>query len=280
MAHYEVKVDKRELILYALGIGFQKDPLNKEHYNFSYENADDFQAFPTIAVVLGHRGGAGLMEIPGIPEFNPMSLLHGEERVEIFSPIEVDTTVVCTEVVHELQDKGKATVMVVRTEIKDKDSGELKARIFMNAFVRGVGGFKVKGTFRNPIPETPKGAPTASREEKTTADQAFLYRLNGDYNPLHVDPQMSAMGGFKVPILHGLCTYGVTARAVYEQLFKGEAPRLKEICGRFTSHVFPGETLVVDMWVEGDRVVFNTKTKERGLVVLKGYLVLAPQAKL
>lgn len=280
LSSYEVTVDSREIILYALGIGFQKDPLNKEHYNFSYENAEDFQAFPTIAVVLAHRNGSGLISIPGVPEYNPMMLLHGEEKVEILSPIQPDSTLVVKEFVHDLQDKGKATVLVVRSELRDKATDELKARIYMNAFVRGLAGSGNKGTFSNPLPNAPKTAPTNSVENPTDKNQAFFYRLCGDRNPLHVDPAMSEMGGFKVPILHGLCTYGTTARSIYETYFKGNASQLASISGRFTSHVFPGETLIVNSWKDGDTIVFETTTKERGLVVLKGYATLRPQAKL
>ena len=277
---YEVNVTNSELILYALGIGFQQDPLYKPHYNFTYENAEDFKAFPTVAVVLAHRGDLAAMSIPGVPEFNPMMLLHGEEKVEVYAPIEVDTTVVCQESVIDLQDKGKATVLVIETAINDKESGKLCAKIVTNLFVRGIGGFGHKGTTKNHIPEAPKTPAHASRVEKTTPNQAFIYRLCGDRNPLHVDPQMSEMGGFKVPILHGLCTYGITARAVYEQFHKEDPMLLEQISGRFTSHVFPGETLIVDMWKEGNQVIFSTKTKERGLIVLKGSCKLRGQAKM
>jgi acyl dehydratase len=114
----------------------------------------------------------------------------------------------------------------------------------------------------------------------TDMNQAFFYRMCGDRNPLHVDPQMSEMGGFKVPILHGLCTYGVTARSLYETYFKGDSTQLKSISGRFTSHVYPGETLIVDTWKSGNNIVFHTRTKERGIIVLKGYATLKGQAKM
>lgn len=151
----------------------------------------------------------------------------------------------------------------------------------MSLFIRGIGGFGAKGTYNNPIPNAPKGlAPIKTTHEVTDANQAFVYRLCGDRNPLHVDPAMSSMGGFKVPILHGLCTYGTTARAVYESFFKGDASQLQTITGRFTSHVFPGETLIVDMWKDGNTIIFNTRTKERGLVVLKGYASIKGQGKM
>lgn len=163
---YEVKVDNREMILYALGIGFQKDPLNAAHYNFCYENGEEFGPFPTIPVVIAHRN-FGTMKIPGTPSYNPMMILHGEEKVENFSPIEVDSTIVVKEQIHDMQDKGKATVIVIQTDLYDKETGDHKARIFTNLFVRGIGGFGHKGTYRNNIPEKPKEAPQFVREEKT-----------------------------------------------------------------------------------------------------------------
>ena len=117
---------------------------------------------------------------------------------------------------------------MIETSIKDKETGELKAKIISNLFVRGIGGFGRKGEIKNIIPEAPKDrAADHSSVEKTTPNQAFIYRLCGDRNPLHVDPQMSEMGGFKVPILHGLCSFGITARAVYEKFHK-EDPMLLE----------------------------------------------------
>lgn len=116
-------------------------------------------------MVLAHRSGEALLSIPGIPEFNPMMLLHGEEKVEIFEPIAVDSTVVVKEYIHDLQDKGKATVCVIRSEIRDKESNNILAKIYMQAFIRGIGGFGSKGSFKNPLPDAPKTAPTNSVAE-------------------------------------------------------------------------------------------------------------------
>ena len=113
-----------------------------------------------------------------------MMLLHGEEKIEVYSPIEPDTIVEVKEFVHDLQDKGKAMVVVVRSEIRDKASGELKAKNFMNIFIKGIGGFGYKGTYKNPLPNAPKTAPTQSVEVPTEKNQAFIYRLNADFNPL------------------------------------------------------------------------------------------------
>lgn len=171
-------------------------------------------------------------------------------------------------------------MLVAATNITDKATGELLARVTTHLFVRGIGGFGERGKVKNNYPEPPARAADATRALTTTTNQAFLYRLNGDFNPLHVDPQMSAMGGFDVPILHGLCTYGITARAIFEQYHPEDASRLKKIAGRFTSHVFPGETLVVEMWKNGNHIIFHTKTKERGKVVLKGVCELREEAKM
>lgn len=142
--------------------------------------------------------------------------------------------------------------MIFDAKIKEEQSGDLVSTVRSSLFIRGIGGFGHKGTVQTNYPKPPKRAADFHKEEPTTKDQAFLYRLCNDRNPLHVDPDMSAMGGFDVPILHGLCTYGITARSLLEH-FKVD---LKSMSGRFTSHVFPGETLVVDAWKENDTVIF------------------------
>jgi acyl dehydratase len=210
-----------------------------------------------------------------------MLLLHGEETIEIYKPIEPDTTLLCQETLIDIQDKKKAFVMIFETTFTDKESGEKMGRIISTLFVRSPGGFGRKGTYKNEFPEVPKGKePDFTVEEKTEPGQAFLYRLNGDYNPLHVDPQMAEMGGFKIPILHGLCFYGVTAKAVVEKYIPENPQALQSMSARFTSHVLPGETLLVETWRQGDTVIFKTRTKERGKAVLKGYCKIKAEAKM
>ena len=162
----------------------------------------------------------------------------------------------------------------------NKETRELHTTVRSSLIVRGLGGFGYKGTIKSAIPQMPKRQPDFVKEESTTPNQAFLYRLCNDRNPLHVDPQMAAIGGFDKPILHGLCSYGFSARVIQEKFCPENPDALGEINARFTSHVFPGETLVVMCWKEGDKVVFATKTKERGKVVVMGYVQLKPQAKL
>ena len=147
--------------------------------------------------------------------------------------------------------------------------------------IRGVGGFGHKGGAVNiTYPDIPKRAPDTVVEDQTAPNQAFLYRLCGDLNPLHVDQDMAGLGGFERPILHGLCSYGFTARVIYEKYCNSDPSVLVKYGARFTSHVFPGETLVVEIWKEGNKLIFQSKTKERGKVVLKGYADLKDQPKL
>lgn len=170
--------------------------------------------------------------------------------------------------------------MVVDSEIREADTKELQSIVRSSLFVRSKGGFGHKGTIKNVYPAAPKRQPDFTGEESITKNQAFLYRLCNDRNPLHVDPDMAKMGGFEVPILHGLCTYGITARSVQQHFFKEDADRLKSMSARFVGHVFPGETLIVNAWQEKDTIVFQSKTKERGKPVLIGYLTLKEAGKL
>ena len=171
--------------------------------------------------------------------------------------------------------------MVLDTEIRESDTNTLQSTVRTGLFIMGLGGFGHKGVVNMPAPPNPPNrSPDHVVEEKTPVNQAFWYRLNGDVNPLHVDPKMSAMGGFKIPILHGLCTKGFTVRMVQQHFFKDDPYLMNQVSSKFTSHVLPGETLIVEMWKEGDTIIFNTKTKERGKIVLKGYLKLKGGAKL
>lgn len=239
--------------------------MNKEHLRYTYENADNFGAFPTNSLVVCHRGpfAAGDFDIPGIPQFNPMNLLHGEETITIEQPLKSDTKYIVTEKITDLQDKGKGAVLIFDAEIREASTKKLQSTVRSSLFVRGLGGFGYKGTVKNVFPEIPKRQPDLTVEEKTTKNQAILYRLCNDRNPLHIDPDMAAMGGFDAPILHGLCFYGITARAIQQHFFKNEPSLLKVMNARFTAHVFPGETLIVNAWKEGDTIIFATKTKER-----------------
>lgn len=278
---YDVKLTNNEMILYALSIGFNQDPLNRDHFKFTYENDSDFQAFSTMAMVIAHRQSEMVMNIDGFPAFNPMMLLYGEENLEIFKPITADLNLRVEERIADLADKGKMTALTEESLIKNAETGETLVRVIRSLMIRGVGGYGYKGgSHAVKYPDIPKRAPDQIAESKSDANQALLYRLNGDLNPLHVDPDMAAMGGFDKPIIHGLCSSAFTARMIYEKFCNGNPKALAKYSTRFTSHVFPGETYVLEMWKEGNTIIFQTKTKERGLVAVKGFAELRDLAKL
>ena len=195
-------------------------------------------------------------------------------------PIAPGTVVKTKASVLDIADKGKGALLTVGITLSCPDSGDLLSEAVFKFFIRGLGGFGDKGKLKDTLPKVPKGKPSFETEEPTEEGQAILYRLSGDINPLHIDPNMAAMGGFDKPILHGLCTYGVTARAIFDQVCAGNPAAIKTYQARFTSHVFPGETLVVKAWTEGREVIFETSTKERGKAVMVGRVELSADAKI
>ncbi len=152
----------------------------------------------------------------------------------------------------------------------------------MGLFIRGLGGFGFKGKTQNTLPKIPTRNPDKVVEDKTVPNQAIFYRLAGDTNPLHIDPNMAQMGGFDQPILHGLCFYGISAKLVAQAFADGDVNKIKSVQARFTSHVFPGETIQLSGWKEGNKVIFSAKTAERGKEVIQGVVELneTPSAKL
>lgn len=207
-----------------------------------------------------------------VPNFSPMMLLHGEQYLEIAQyPIPTSGTLVSYPELLEVVDKGSAAVVKTATTTINKETGKKVFYGEMTAFIRGSGGF---GGQKKPADrgastaanEPPNREPDVVVEEKTTEEQAVLYRLSGDYNPLHVDPAFSQVGGFKVPILHGLCFFGFAAKAVYQRY-----GAFRNIKVRFAGTVLPGQTLVTQMWkVSAGKVVFQTKVKETGKLAISG----------
>uniref|UniRef100_A0A453LIE3 Uncharacterized protein n=1 Tax=Aegilops tauschii subsp. strangulata TaxID=200361 RepID=A0A453LIE3_AEGTS len=203
--------------------------------------------------------------------FDASLLLHGQQYIEIYKPIPSCASVVNKVKVAGLHDKGKATILEIETTTSLKDSGEVLCMNRSTIFLRGAGGFSDSSrpysytTYpANQISRIsiPNSAPSAVYEDQTQQSQALLYRLSGDYNPLHSDPMVAQVAGFTRPILHGLCTLGFAARAVIKSFCNGDPAAVRNIFGRFLLHVYPGETLVTEMWVDGQRVQYQTKAKE------------------
>ncbi|MGZ3441098.1 MAG: SDR family NAD(P)-dependent oxidoreductase, partial [Polyangia bacterium] len=267
--------EERDLALYALGVGAAQNPLGSE-LAYVYERGDSFQALPTFAVVpalkvifeMAQKGE----QAPGL-HYGFDRILHGEQYTEVKRPLPPHAKLKHKVKIKDIYDKGKGAVVITAITTSD-ESGEELAYNEVSTFVRGAGGW---GGDRGPsTPENvaPERAPDAVVEEKTSANQALLYRLSGDWNPLHADPAFAKAFGFDKPILHGLCSFGFAARAVINAFAKGDARIFKSIKVRFAETVFPGETLVTEMWKESPtRVVFRTKVKERDKVVISNAAV-------
>ncbi|EIW57317.1 multifunctional beta-oxidation protein [Trametes versicolor FP-101664 SS1] len=258
----EYSYTERDVVLYNLGVGARETELQ-----WTYENHEDFAALPTFGVVPQFEASAGL-SLDWLPNFNPAKLLHGEQYLAIKAPIPTSGELVNEARLMEVLDKGKAAAVTSIVQTKDKHSGKVIFENQSTVFIRGSGGFGGKRAGKDRGAATAENKPPARKpdavtEEQTLPTQAALYRLSGDLNPLHILPEFAAVGGFDKPILHGLCSMGISGKHVLKAF--GEYEDIKV---RFAGVVYPGETLVTEMWKEGAKVVFTTKVKERGTVVL------------
>jgi len=253
----EAKWTSKDSLLYALGVGAgATDPTGFE-LEFTTENSDGVEqkALPTMPVVIGGTGGAGPMNAIGT--FDWAMLVHGEQAITLHKPVPVAGNAMVTGKVAAMYDKGKAAVVVLESEAREP-GGDLLWTTSMSAFIRGEGGWGGDRGPSGPRNVPPDRAPDQVVSYTTRTDQALLYRLNGDRNPLHSDPAFAALAGFPKPILHGLCTYGFTGRALLHAVCGSDPARFKSIEGRFSSPVMPGDTLDVKIWVEGNEALFQT----------------------
>ena len=251
----ETSWTSKDALLYAVGVG-----AGHQELAYTTENTKDVeqQVLPTFPVVVGWGRGSAM---GSIGSFNPALLVHGSQAVTLHRPIPVEGTATITSEISGIYDKGKAAV--VETTSQALLDGEPLFSTVSAAFIRGEGGWGGDRGPSGPKNVPPERDPDRSITYQTSRDQAFVYRLSGDRNPLHTDPSFAAMGGFDTPILHGLCTYGFTGRALLHGLCGGEASRFHHIEGRFASPVFPGEALTIRMWETGDgEAVFTTSAGE------------------
>ncbi len=229
-----------QTILYALGLGVSRDQMNLNDLNFTYERAEDFKVLPTFGVTIGKMDTVfeSLMSCPGLPDFNPMMLLHGEQKLELFKPFPRSQQLKVEGELSDAADKGKGALITITSRVLDEQNNPI-CRNTSRLFIRGIGGFGDKGLSNETIPNPPTSQPQKVAEDLTTQNQAILYRLAGDLNPLHISPDMAALGGFDRPILHGLCFFGVAGRAVLRDFCEDDVTKFVSISARFTSHVFP-----------------------------------------
>ena len=259
----EFSYGDRETMLYALGIGFGRDPLNARELPFVYEK--DLVTIPTMSSVIAW--GAGPMRESGI---NYLMVVHGEQKLTMHKPLPIAADIVADSRVIGAWDKGanKGAIIVTETAIKEKQSGDALCTMQSTTFARGDGGFGGP-TEGAPAPHAlPDRDPDQSFDAETTADQALLYRLSGDRNPLHADPDIAKQAGFPAPILHGLCTYGSCCRAIISNMLDYDPAQITGFDVRFSSPVFPGETITVDAWKDGNVISFRARVASRDAVVI------------
>lgn len=257
----------RDVILYALGVGVGiEGPTQPETLRFAYEK--ELAVLPTMGTVLAWPGF--WMKDPkyGI---DWKRVLHAEESLEVPGPLPTEGEVRGVLRMEEVYDKGadKGALLLTRRDLFDAGSGHLLATERRTLFLRGDGGRGGK-TSQPPAPHAvPDRAADVCVSLPTRPDQALLYRLNGDPNPLHIDPDVAVAGGFRMPILHGLCTYGVAGRALLQSICSNDAARFRRMDCRFSAAVEPGDTLATEIWHEGPgRAAFRTRAEERDVVVL------------
>ncbi len=259
----------KDALLYALGVGAGTGDLA-----FTTENTKDTpqKVLPTMAVILG--GGGAPFEKLG--QLNAAMLVHGEEGIELLGEIPTEGEIESTGRIKAIWDKGpgKGAVVEVESESIDLKTGKPIFRVFMSLFLRGEGGFGGERGSSAKF-EVPARAPDHVVSYVTREDQALLYRLSGDTNPLHSDPSFAKLGGFDRPILHGLCTYGFTGRALLDTFCGGDSARFKSMYGRFSRPVMPGDTLTISMWAEGGSCLYQTKNQKGEVVLDQGRMAFA-----
>ena len=252
----------KDAIIYALGVGMAADPMDEKELAFVYEK--DLRAVPTLAGVVAWGAGVGA---PGV---NYLLVVDGERKIEFHRPMTVEGQVKADSRILGVWDKGagKGAVIVSETTLSNA-AGEAVLTITGSMFARGDGGFGGPSEGQPEPHAVPGRAPDMSVDIPTRPDQALIYRLSGDRNPLHCDPAVAKAAGFPRPILHGMCTYGITCRAVLQSYAGYDPSRFKSHQARFSAPVFPGETITVDLWKDGDVVSFEARIKDRGVTVIK-----------
>jgi acyl dehydratase len=255
--------DPRDAIVYALGVGAGLSP-DIDELRYLYER--DLQVLPTMALVLGTAGFWPMDPASGL---DWLEILHGEQRLTLHRPLDSAATLIGETRVSEIADKGPGKPALVRAVKQLRTpGGTLVAEAIETWVVRGAGGFggarELPGEALAPVPER---APEHALTLPTALTQAAAYRLSGDRNPLHIDPVMAKRAGSDRPILHGLATLGVAARAVIHAACGSDATRLRSIAARFTAPVYPGETLATEIW-EGESLHFRATVVERGVTVI------------
>jgi acyl dehydratase len=257
----EFAYDDQFTMLYALGLGCGVD---QGDLRFVYEK--DLQALPTMAVMMAGASGAFLTE-GGI---DYTMIVHGEQRLTIHRPLPPTGRMISDARLLSVIDKGadKGALLNIASDVRDA-GGTHYATATMTLFCRGDGGFGGPTEGELTLAPVPDRAPDLEVAIPTLPQQAAIYRLTGDRNPLHIDPDMATRVGFKAPILHGLCTYGIAGRAILRACCNNDPARIAGLDARFSSPVYPGETVTTRIWRDGNAVAFECVVAARGVTVIK-----------
>lgn len=255
----------RDTIFYALSLGLGEDPLSARELPFVYEK--ELCALPTLGGILAHPG-FWLRELDtGV---NWARTVHAEQELVLHRPLPASASVIGKSRVVDIIDRGegRGAMIIYQREICERDTGEPLCTITMNMLARADGGFGGPARSISAAPVIPDREPDQVHEHRTRPDIALLYRLNGDWNPLHADPIVAREAGFDRPILHGLATWGIAGTAVLRTVCDYDARRIAGVSGRFTAPVYPGETFRTEMWREGEEVRYRVRAIERDVIAI------------
>jgi acyl dehydratase len=261
----------KDALLYALGVGAgQGDP--SAELDFTTENSRGVtqQVLPTYAVIVC----SGM--VPALGSFNMANLVHGGQSVELHRPLPPDGALEAVSEIAAIHDKGTAAVVTIETRSVLADSSEPLCTTRSTLFIRGEGGWGGDRGPRGTATDAPTQAPDTTITYQVPIDQALLYRLSGDRNPLHSDPEFAKLAGFPCPILHGLCTYGYTGRAILNALCHGDPDGFGSMSARFSKPVIPGDSLTVEIWLEGRQAIFRTVNQDGAVVLDAGIATARP----
>jgi acyl dehydratase len=252
-----------QVILYHLGIGAGVPATDPNELEYTYEK--NLKVLPSFGVIPTFGSMGGLGSVPGL-KFNFAMLLHGEQDLEVHQPIPPEATITNRGKIAEIWDKGKAALVVMQVDSSDEGGKPLFTNRY-SLFLRGEGGF---GGESGPKAgnRPPEREPDGVIESPTLPQQALIYRLSGDKNPLHADPEFAKLGGFEQPIIHGLCSYGIVCKAIVDGVLGGDVTKVARYQVRFAGVGFPGETYLTSYWKEGSQVLIQAKSKERDAVVI------------
>jgi acyl dehydratase len=261
---------KDQVILYHLGLGAGVPATDPKELEYTYEK--NLKVLPSFAVIPSFGSMVGIGSVPGL-QFNWAMLLHGEQEVKIHRPLPPEARIATSAHVPEIYDKGKAALVILETEAKDEATGQPLWTNRYSMFIRGEGGF---GGDSGPKVgnAAPDRAPDGVIERKTLPQQALIYRLSGDKNPLHADPDFAKLGGFDTPIIHGLCSYGIACKAIVDDVLAGDVTRVARYQARFAGVAFPGETYRIKYWKDGaKRILLEAESVERNAKIISNAVI-------